>query len=99
MPNYCLGALGYLFILDQRKEGLLLALQYHFQQHLVSHPETDQDQPYLASEASQQWGAGWYAAGMQIDTTVGSIEVNMGQHPCGTLWHLVESCYMPNQSL
>jgi hypothetical protein len=35
------GALGYL--LDQRKECLLLALQHHFQQHLVSHLGTDQD--------------------------------------------------------
>jgi hypothetical protein len=45
--------------LDQRKECLLLALQHHFQQHLVSHPGTDQDQPCLASEASQQWYGGW----------------------------------------
>ena len=51
------------FFLDQRKECLLLALQHHFQQHLVSHPGTDLDQPCLASEASQQWYAGWYAAG------------------------------------
>ena len=55
-------------ILDQRKECLLLALQHHFQQHLVSHPGTDQDQPCLASEASQQWYAGWYAAGINIQT-------------------------------
>uniref|UniRef100_A0AAZ3RBS6 Transposase n=1 Tax=Oncorhynchus tshawytscha TaxID=74940 RepID=A0AAZ3RBS6_ONCTS len=48
--------------LDQRKECLLLALQPLFQQHLVSYPGTDQDQPCLASEASQQWYAGWYAA-------------------------------------
>ena len=58
-------ALGhcYIFFLDQRKECLVLALQHPFQQHLVSHPGTDQDQPCLASEASQQWYAGWYAAG------------------------------------
>ena len=49
-------ALGHWDInLDQRKECLLLALQHHFQQHLVSHPGTDQDQPCLASESSQQW--------------------------------------------
>ena len=52
--------------LDQRKECLLLVLQHHFQQHLVSHPGTDQDQPCLASEASQQWYAGWYAAEYSI---------------------------------
>ena len=52
-----------IYFLDRRKECLLLALQHHFQQHLVSHPGTDQDQPCLASEASQQWYAGWYAAG------------------------------------
>ena len=52
-------ALGHWDIfLDQRKECLLLALQHHFQQHLVSHPGTDQDQPCLASEARQQWYAG-----------------------------------------
>ena len=61
IPNHCPEELGY--FLDQRKECLLLALQHHFQQHLVSHPGTDQDQPCLASEASQQWYAGWYAAG------------------------------------
>ena len=49
--------------LDQRKECLLLALQHHFQQHLVSHLGTDQDQPCIASEVSQQWDAGLYAAG------------------------------------
>ncbi|XP_055737236.1 enhancer of polycomb homolog 1-like isoform X2 [Salvelinus fontinalis] len=32
------------------KECLLLALQHHFQQHLVSHPGTNQDQRCLASE-------------------------------------------------
>ena len=48
-------------ILDQRKGCLLLNLQHHFQQHLVSHP----GQPCLASEASQ-WDAGWYAAGMLV---------------------------------
>ena len=53
-----------IFFLDPRKECLLLALQHHFQQHLVSHPGTNQDQPCLASEARQQWDAGWYAAGM-----------------------------------
>jgi hypothetical protein len=37
-----------------------LALQHHFQQNLVSHPGTDPDQPCIASEASQQWDAGWY---------------------------------------
>ena len=31
---------------------LLLALQHHCQQHLVSHLVTDQDQLFLASEAS-----------------------------------------------
>ena len=34
-PITALGHLGY-FFLDQRKECLLLALQHHFQQHLVS---------------------------------------------------------------
>jgi hypothetical protein len=48
--------------LNQRKECLQLALQHHLQQHLVSNLETDQDKPELASEASQQWDAGWYAA-------------------------------------
>ena len=48
-------------VLDQRKECLLLALQHHVQEHLVSYSGTDQDQPRLASEASQQWYAGWYA--------------------------------------
>jgi hypothetical protein len=58
--------------LDQRKECLLLAPQHHFQQHLVYHPGTDQDQPCLASEASQQWDAGWYAAGhvLAVRTTI-----------------------------
>ena len=42
--------------LDQRKECLLLALQHHFQLHLVSHPGTDQDQPCFTSEASKQAG-------------------------------------------
>jgi hypothetical protein len=50
--------------LDQSKECLLLVIQHHFQQNLVSHPGTDQDQPCLASEESQQWYAGWYAAGL-----------------------------------
>lgn len=36
------------------------------QQHLISLPGTDQDQPCIASEASQQWNTGWYAAGMPI---------------------------------
>ena len=51
-------ALGHweIIFLDQRKDCLLLALQHHFQQHLVSYPGTDQDQPCLASEASQQGG-------------------------------------------
>ena len=48
-------------IWDQREEYPLLALQPHFQQHLVSHPRTDQEKPCLASEASQQWDSGWYA--------------------------------------
>jgi hypothetical protein len=48
--HHCPGALGY-YILDQKKECLLLAVQHHFQQHLLSHPGTDQDQPCLASEA------------------------------------------------
>jgi hypothetical protein len=56
-----ISALG--FFLDQWKACLLLELQHYFHQHLVSHPGTDQHQPYLASEASQQWDAGWYAAG------------------------------------
>jgi hypothetical protein len=37
VPNHRPGVLEYCF-LDQRKECLLLALQHHFQQHLVSHP-------------------------------------------------------------
>ena len=53
--------------LDQRKEFLLLALQHHFQQHLVSHPGTEQDQRCLASEASQQLYAGWYADNLGSD--------------------------------
>ena len=43
--------IGIIIFLDQRKEYLLLALQHHFQQHLVSYPGTDQDQPCLAAEA------------------------------------------------
>jgi hypothetical protein len=27
----------------------------------------------------------------QLDTIVGSIRVNMGQHICGTRWHLIDS--------
>ena len=52
VPNHCPGVLGYYFKPEERVP--LLALQHHFQQHLVSHPETDQYQPCLASEASQQ---------------------------------------------
>lgn len=52
--------------LIQRKQCLLLALQHHFQQHLISHSGTDQDQPCLASDASQQWVTGWYAAGQWL---------------------------------
>ena len=74
-------ALGHWDIfLDQRKECLLLALQHHLQQHLVSHPGTDQDQPCLASEASQQCYAGWYAAGDCISDWVNAPPVMC----CGT---------------
>ena len=74
-------ALGHWDIfLDQRKECLLLALQHHFQQHLVSHPGTDQDQPCLASEASQQWYAGWYAAGMLAYLSLDDI-LQLVSHP------------------
>ena len=45
VPNHCPGALGY--FLDQRKECLLLALQHHFQQHLVSQPEDTIVSPWL----------------------------------------------------
>jgi hypothetical protein len=46
-------ALGHWDIfLDQRKECLLLVPQHHFQQHLVSHTGTDQDQPCLVLKAT-----------------------------------------------
>ena len=53
VPNHCPGALEYL--LGQRKECFLLALQHHFQQHLVSHPGTDQDQPCLVCRVVCCW--------------------------------------------
>jgi hypothetical protein len=58
VPNHCPGGLRY-FWGNQRKECLLLALQHHFQQHLVSHPGPT----LLSFRASQQWDVGWYAAG------------------------------------
>jgi hypothetical protein len=69
-PITALGQWDIYIFLDQRKECLLLALQHHFQQHLVSYPGTDQNQPCLASEASQQWYAGWYAAGLLKRKTI-----------------------------
>jgi hypothetical protein len=60
-------ALGYWDIfLDQRKGCLLLPPTGPPTPLPVasgSHPGTNQDQPCLTSEASQQWDAGWYAAG------------------------------------
>jgi hypothetical protein len=46
--------LEYIF-LDKRIERLLLAPQHHFQQHLVSHPGTDPDQPAVVCRVVCCW--------------------------------------------